>query len=61
MNFLVRPFLLSWKRYLRDPNDVCFMSWILNFIVLPGIDGRLMSKFGFIRSISLSKTYKFII
>lgn len=50
MNFFVSPFLLSWNRYLREPKEVCLMSWILNFIVLPGIEGRLMSKFGFIFS-----------
>jgi hypothetical protein len=48
INFFVNRLLLSWNRYFLDPKDVCLISWILNFIVLPGIDGKLISKFGFI-------------
>jgi hypothetical protein len=60
MNFLVNPFLLSLNLDFCEPKAVCLMSWILNFIVFPGILGKLISKFGFIKLFVFVKYYNFI-
>jgi len=46
MNFLVNPRLFSMNLYFLDPKEDCLISWILNLMVFPGMEGKLISKFG---------------
>lgn len=46
MNFLVSPRLFSINLYFLDPKEDCLISWILNLMVFPGMEGKLISKFG---------------